>query len=89
MDGAGSEVPPVDGVDAVDGAVQVEVDVLMRPGALLSGTVVFSDAVTAVWMLDQSGRLAIDPSQPGYKPSEEDNAAFIKTLQDEIAKKGY
>ncbi len=88
-DAAGVEAPHADGGESVSGGVQVEVDVLMRPGALLSGTVVFSDGVTAVWMLDQSGRLAIDPSQPDYKPSEEDNAAFIKTLQNEIAKKGY
>lgn len=79
----------VDGGEPVAGGVQVEMDVLMRPGALVSGTVVFSDGVSAVWMLDQTGRLTIDSSQPDYKPSEEDNAAFIKILQEEIAKKGY
>ena len=61
----------------------------MRPGALLSGSVCFSDGVTAVWMLDQAGRLAIEPSQPDYHPSEADNAEFVKALQAEIAKKGF
>jgi hypothetical protein len=71
------------------GGVSVEVDVLMRPGALLSGSVCFSDGVTAVWMLDQAGRLAIEPSQPDYHPTEADNAEFVKALQAEIAKKGF
>jgi hypothetical protein len=70
------------------GGVTVEVDVLMRPGALISGTVRFSDGVTAVWVLDQAGRLGIEPSQEGYHPSEEDNAEFVNALKAEIAKKG-
>ena len=81
-------MPPSNAEESMVGGVQVEVDVLMRPGALLSGTVVFSGGVTAVWMLDQAGRLGIEPSQADYKPSEDDNAAFVKALQDEIAKKG-
>ena len=60
----------------------------MRPGALVSGSVVFSDGVTATWMLDQQGRLGIDPSQPGYRPSDADNEAFVQTLQAEIEKRG-
>ncbi len=71
------------------GAVSVEVDRLMKPGALVSGSVTFSDGVTATWMLDQFGRLAIDPSQPDYRPSEADNEAFVTALQQEIAKKGF
>ncbi len=88
VDAAESGVPPAGAEESAAGGVQVEVDVLMRPGALLSGTVMFSDGVTAIWMLDQSGRLGIEPSQADYKPSEEDNAAFVKALQEEIAKKG-
>jgi hypothetical protein len=83
-----ASMPDPNAGESTPGGVQVEVDVLMRPGALLSGTVVFSDGVTAIWMLDQSGRLGIEPSQADYKPSEEDNAEFIKALQEEIAKKG-
>ena len=70
------------------GQFSVEVDALQRPGALLSGTVTFSDGVSGNWMLDQMGRLGIEPSEPGYKPSEEDNAAFVQALQDAVAQKG-
>jgi len=71
------------------GGVRVELDALMRPGAIVSGTVVFSDGVSAVWMLDQMGRLAIEPSQPGYKPGEADNAEFVAALKDALAAKGF
>ena len=80
--------PPPAGND-VDGSVSVEVDRLIKPGAIVSGTVTFSDGVSATWMLDQLGRLAIDPSQPGYRPSDADNEAFVRALQAEIAKKGF
>ena len=87
-DESAASMPDQSAGESMPGGVQVEVDVIMRPGALLSGTVVFSDGVTAIWMLDQSGRLGIESSQADYKPSEEDNAEFVKTLQEEIAKKG-
>ena len=74
--------------DAGAGDVSVELDRLIKPGAIVSGSVTFSDGVTATWMLDQLGRLAIDPSQPGYRPSDADNEAFVRALQAEVAKKG-
>lgn len=71
------------------GGVSVEVDRLIKPGALISGTVVFSDGMTAAWMLDQTGRLALDPAQPGYRPGPEDIEGFQRALQQEMMKKGY
>lgn len=71
------------------GAVSVEVDRLVKPGALVSGTVTFSDGITAAWSLDQYGRLTLDAKQPGYRPSPEDIENFQLALQKEIAKKGY
>lgn len=71
------------------GGVTVEVDRLIKPGALISGTVVFSDGMTATWMLDQTGRLALDPAQPGYRPGPEDIEGFQRALQEEMMKKGY
>ncbi|MBT3191133.1 MAG: hypothetical protein HN341_01115 [Verrucomicrobia bacterium] len=85
---ASPEPPPPAPGDSLGGSVTVEIDRLMRPGALVSGSVVFSDGVTATWMLDQQGRLGIDPSQPGYRPSDADNEAFVQTLQAEIEKRG-
>jgi hypothetical protein len=76
---------PADG----PGGVSVEVDRIMKPGALVSGTVTFSDGVKAAWTLDQYGRLALDAKQPGYRPSPEDIEGFQVALQKEVAKKGY
>jgi len=75
--------------DGLPSKVSIEVDRLMKPGSLVSGSVTFSDGVTATWMLDQIGRLALQPSTPDYKPSDEDVAAFQESLRDELAKKGF
>lgn len=79
----------IPGAGGAHGGVSVEVDRLMKPGALISGTVVFSDGVKAAWMLDQTGRLALDPDQPDYRPSPDDIEGFQKALQEEMKKKGY
>jgi hypothetical protein len=74
--------------DVIDGVV-VDVDAITRPGAIVSGTVVFSDGVKASWFLDQSGRLALDAGQEGYKPSEDDLKIFQQELRDALKKKGF
>lgn len=68
--------------------VSVEVDKVMRPGAVASGTVTFSDGVSTQWQLDQFGRLAVTPKDE-YKPSEEDLMAFQQQLQVELRKAGF
>ena len=85
---AAGHLPPDEAGD-VPGGVTVEVDRLIKPGALISGTVVFSDGMKATWMLDQTGRLALDPAQPGYRPGPEDIEGFQQALQKEMMKKGY
>lgn len=87
-DDADDDVTPEEALDGV-GGVTVEVDRLIKPGALISGTVVFSDGMKATWMLDQAGRLALDPAQPGYRPGPEDIEGFQRALQEEMMKKGY
>ena len=72
-----------------DGRVSVTVDELVRPGAIVSGKVTFSDGQTADWYLDQTGRLGVVPKQPGYKPSQVDVQDFQIALQQEVAKLGY
>ncbi len=85
-----ADEPELDGFDPPPAAgVSVEVDRIMKPGALVSGSVTFSDGIKATWMLDQYGRLALDAQQPGYRPSPEDVEAFQRALQQEVAKKGY
>lgn len=67
-----------------DGSVRVEVDSIKRPGAALSGSVVFSDGVGAKWYVDPYGRLGLDPDQPDYQPSPEDIQAFQSELQEQM-----
>jgi hypothetical protein len=69
--------------------VKVEVDRLMKPGALVSGSVTFSDGVKAQWSLDQAGRLGLAGVKPGYRPSQTDVQEFQLALQKELAKQGY
>lgn len=71
------------------GNVSVSVDRVTRPGALVSGSVTFSDGRSAQWYLDQLGRLGMVPKEQGYRPSQTDLMAFQAQLQKELAKLGY
>ena len=73
----------------VTGGVSVTVDELVRPGAIVSGKVTFSDGQSADWYLDQTGRLGVVPGQPGYKPSAADVQQFQAALQNELARLGF
>ncbi len=84
-EGAGSAEEQAAGENS---GVTVAVDKVMRPGALVSGTVAFPDGVALQWQLDQFGRLALTPKE-GYQPSEENLMAFQKQLQVELRKSGY
>jgi hypothetical protein len=63
------------------GGVSVTMDAITKPQALVSGKVTFSDGETAEWMLDQTGRLGLNPATPGYRPSEADVMTFQQELQ--------
>lgn len=73
------------------GNVAVSVDkVTLLPGAMASGTVTFSDGVTAKWMVDQYGRPGFtEVSQPGYRPSPADGQAFMQELSMQLQKRGF
>lgn len=71
------------------GTVSVEIEKLKKPGAVINGTVTFSDGVSASWVLDQSGRLGINGVQPGYHPSESDLQAFQQELSRLIQTRGF
>jgi hypothetical protein len=66
---------------AAPGKVRVSLDKIRRPNALLSGSVVFSDGHAAQWQLDQMGRFTMNPSTPGYQPTQDDMMAFQSELQ--------
>lgn len=67
------------------GGVTATLDQVARPGAMVSGTVTFSDGMKGIWLIDEMGRPSIDPDQAGYQPSEADLDAFqdqLRTLLD-------
>lgn len=71
------------------GGVSVEIDRLTLPGALVSGSVVFSDGVKANWSLDQAGRLALGAKDKNYRPSAQDVQEFQMAIARELQKRGY
>ncbi len=62
------------------GGVRVTVDRVVRPGAVASGSVAFSDGVSGKWALDQLGRLMLDLGRKGYQPTAADVQAFQREL---------
>ena len=69
--------------------VQVELDPVTPPGAMASGTVIFSDGEKKGWTLDQMGRIALSGGSDDYKPSEEDVVEFQKGLDSALRGKGF
>ena len=71
------------------GGVSVDVDAIMRPGSLVSGTVRFSDGVSLGWQLSASGQLGLIPGEdPEYRPDPEDVQSFQTQLEEVLRKKG-
>ncbi len=81
---AGAEL---DEMESTSG-VQVEVDTVVPPGAMASGSVVFSDGISKSWTIDQFGRLGLSGGQEGYKPSDEDLMEFQRQLEASLRGKG-
>jgi hypothetical protein len=71
------------------GGVTLELDRLVRPGFMVSGTVTFSDGVSGKWALDQMGRLMLETPQKGYQPSPADVQSFQRELQVQLQRQGY
>lgn len=63
------------------GAVTVLLDEINIPGMLFSGKVTFSDGQKAIWYVDETGRLGLNPDQIDYKPSQEDLVSFQQELR--------
>ena len=70
------------------GNVSVTVDKIAAPGALVSGSVTFSDGKSAQWYLDEMGRLGLAPKETGYRPAPADVQAFQTELQGTLQKMG-
>ena len=89
----GLEPDPAD--DLADAApagatgVKIEIDRLVRPGAVVSGTVTFSDGMAGKWAMDQYGRLMLDTGKKGYQPSASDVQVFQRELSAQLQRHGY
>jgi hypothetical protein len=70
-------------------SVKVDPDVITLPGAVASGKVTFSDGKVATWHVDGSGRLAVQPPEPGYQPPPADVPEFQRQLALEFRRMGY
>ena len=85
---AKAEEPEV--VDAKPAGVTVDVDAIPRPGALVNGSVIFSDGVKLGWQLSSAGQLGLIPGDdPNYRPMPGDVEDFQNQLQEVLRQKGY
>jgi hypothetical protein len=71
------------------GRVKVDLDRVVRPGAVVSGSVTFSDGTASKWALDQYGRVALDTGKKGYQPPAGDVQAFQRELSQQLQRHGY
>ena len=78
-----------DGQEDFPGSVAVELDRVVKAGAIASGSVRFSDGQTTLWTLDQSGRLGLTAGKAGYRPSQEDLQAFQQELARLLQSRGF
>jgi hypothetical protein len=83
-----AEVPKSNEPGALTKNVSVSVDQIARPGAVVSGKVVFSDGNKADWYIDQTGRLGLAPQLAGYRPPAVDVQQFQMALESELSKMG-
>ncbi|MBL9214317.1 MAG: hypothetical protein JNG83_02455 [Opitutaceae bacterium] len=87
-----ADLPPDDLPPAAPdspGGVKLDLDRIVRPGAVVSGNVTFSDGITGKWALDQYGRLMLETSQKGYQPSPADVQSFQRELQVQLQRQGF
>lgn len=86
--GGGAEIPTAEANPASDapisGEVSVSVSPIQRPGSMMSGNVVFSDGGRAEWILDNTGRLGLNPETEGYTPPQQDIPVFQQKLQEAL-----
>lgn len=70
------------------GRTVVTVSKLVRPGAAMSGDVVFASGAKAEWFLDASGRLGLNPTAGSARPTQEDVHEFQVELQRKLSGMG-
>lgn len=63
------------------GGVSVTMDSVVRAGAMVSGTAIFSDGTNVQWALDEMGRLGLIGAPKGYQPPTGDLPEFQNKLR--------
>jgi len=63
------------------GKTTVAIDEAPPPGAMLSGRVRFGSGAKALWVLDESGRIGLDPELGTGKPDQQDMQEFQTELR--------
>jgi hypothetical protein len=66
-------------------ATQIEISKIQRPGAMVSGSVVFLSGVKGEWYLDEYGALGMNLADESQQPSEEDMLDFQTNLQQQLS----
>jgi hypothetical protein len=72
-----------------DSALNVSVDEVPVPGAIISGRATFSDGVTVQWFMDEQGRFGMRGPAPGYQPPAADIPAFQAELDNILQLRGF
>lgn len=80
----GEDIPEHSEEPVGAGRVNVSVAQVTRPGAIINGTVTWSDGMTSSWAVDQMGRLALDSQDKEYQPSPEDIEQFQLQLREQM-----
>ena len=71
------------------GKTTVEISKVVRPGAMLSGTVKFGSGASAEWYIDQYGRAGLIPAPGSKKPDRKDMMEFQRELQKAAMQRGF
>lgn len=90
--GADDELPdgePVAAAPAGASDLNIIVDEIPPPGALISGKATFSDGNTIMWFLDQMGRFGMRGPTADYKPPAADIPVFQRELDTLLQLRGF
>jgi len=69
-------------------AVTVSIAKVQRPGTMISGTAMFGGVETVEWWMDNMGQLGMSPSNPEFKPTQQQQQAFQMELQAAASREG-
>jgi hypothetical protein len=70
-----------DPAQTAGGKLSISMDQIPQPGSMLSGYARFSSGAKAHWMLDEMGRLGVEPELGSSKPTTQDMKEFTNELR--------